>query len=547
MPFWWKRSAKKKADRQNTTEDTQKIDIGTNLPHEKMSTDLKKNIDHIKKITGNSSDIVIHELTLGKKTNISAVIVYIDGLVDSPVINISLLKNIMDEKEIDDCWTNKHTFLNELQKRTINIGSVNIIYNWDDLFHQLASGDTILLVDHVFGALNISTRGGDKRSIEEPATEVTVRGPRDGFTESLRTNTTLIRRRIKSPNLWVESMKIGTVTQTDIALMYINGIANEEIIDEARKRLKGIRIDSILESGYIEQLIEDRTFTTFPTLYHTERPDVVAANLLEGRFAIVVDGTPFVLTAPALFIEFFQSAEDYYSRFDIATAIRFLRVLVFTISLIGPAVYIAATTFHQEMLPTSLIFTLTVQRELVPFPAFVEAVMMEICFEILREAGLRLPRPIGQTVSIVGALVIGQAAVQAGIVSPAMVIVVSITAIASFATPSFAIAISARLIRFLYMMLAAIFGFYGIIMGLIVMILHLCSLRSFGVNYMSPFAPFRKTNLNDSVIRSPLWKLQKRPQDISKNNVVRQANDQRPLPPIGKHQFHKGKGDQNEN
>jgi len=295
--------------------------------------------------------------------------------------------------------------------------------------------------------------------------------------------------------------------------------------------LQRIRIDGILESGYIEQLIEDQTFTTFPTVYHTERPDSVAANLLEGRIAIFVEGTPFVLIAPTVFIQFFQAVEDYYARFDIATALRFLRVLVFFISLVAPSVYIAATTFHQEMIPTQLVIAIAAQRESVPFPAFVEALMMEVTFEILREAGVRLPRAVGQAVSIVGALVIGQAAVEAGFVSSAMVIVVSITAIASFATPSFAIAISARLIRFLLMVLAALFGFYGILIGIVLMTLHLCSLRSFGVPYMSPLAPLILSNIRDTLVRFPMWALTERPRLINQTNMVRQGNDQRPKPP----------------
>jgi spore germination protein KA len=329
--------------------------------------------------------------------------------------------------------------------------------------------------------------------------------------------------------------------------MYIHGIANDKVVKEIRQRLKRIDIDSILESGYIEQLIEDQTFTPFPTMYNTERPDVVAGNLLEGRIAIFVDGTPFVLIAPALFMQFFQSAEDYYARFDIATSIRLLRIFMFMISLIAPATYVAVTTFHQEMVPTTLIVAIAAQREAVPFPAFVEALLMELTFEILREAGIRLPKAIGSAVSIVGALVIGQAAVQASIVSPAMVIIVSITAIASFATPSFDMAISARLIRFLFMIGAATFGFYGIILCLLMMVVHLCSLRSFGVPYMAPFAPFIPVNNGDTVIRLPWWTLRQRPRLITAN-TVREGSNQNPHPPASRGMVNRDfeEGDNNE-
>jgi spore germination protein KA len=266
-------------------------------------------------------------------------------------------------------------------------------------------------------------------------------------------------------------------------------------------------------------------------MYVTERPDVIASQLLEGRVAIVVDGTPFVLTAPAVFIQFFQAPDDYYFRFDIASAVRLLRILAFITALIAPASYIAVTTFHQEMIPTNMAIAIAAQRENVPFPAFFEALVMEVTFEILREAGLRLPRAVGQAVSIVGALVIGQAAVQAGFVSPVMVIVVSLTAIANFSTPSFSMAISARLIRFFLMGMATVLGFYGIMIGLLIMFIHLCSLRSLGVPYMAPFAPFNVKNLQDTIIRFPLFALGERPHLMTSKNVIRTGENQKPGPP----------------
>ncbi|HJV17199.1 MAG TPA: spore germination protein, partial [Bacillales bacterium] len=355
-----------------------------------------------------------------------------------------------------------------------------------------------------------------------------------------------IRRRIKSPNLWLETMRIGTVTQTDIGVMFIKGIADDKIVKEVKKRLTQIKIDSIVDSGYIEQLIEDQTWTPFPTTYHSERPDVICSQLLEGRVAVLVDGSPFVLTAPAVFIQFFQAPDDYYARFDISTGIRLLRLLAFFIALVGPALYIAVTTFHQEMVPTTMIIALAAQRENVPFPAFIEALVMEITFEILREAGLRLPRSVGQAVSIVGALVIGQAAVQAGFVSPVMVIVVALTAIANFSTPTFAMAISARLLRFVLMGLATMLGFYGIMIGIMFMTIHLCSLRSFGVPYMSPIAPLNLKSQQDVLIRFPIWAMKNRPPLISERNLRRTGTNQKPAPSKqkGNDSTNQQKGDQ---
>jgi spore germination protein KA len=484
----------------------------------------QENITRIKDEFGNSTDIVIRELNIsGQK----GALVFVDGLTDSKAISDFLLESFM-EVDVLPSDVDIYQFLID---NAVALGSIQTIYNWNQIYDSLLSGNTIIFLEGYNKALSGETKGWEKRSITEPSTQLSIRGPKDSFTETLRTNTALIRRRIKSPNLWLETMKIGTVSQTDIAIMYIKGIANQKIVSEVKERLQRIDMDSILGSGYIEQLIEDQTWTTFPTTYHSERPDVVTSHMLEGRIALIIDGTPFVLTVPAIFIQFFQAPDDYYSRFDISTGIRFLRILSFFIALIGPAVYIAGTTFHQEMIPTTMAIAIAAQRENVPFPAFVEALMMEVTFEILREAGLRLPRAVGQAVSIVGALVIGQAAVQAGFVSPVMVIVVSITAIANFSTPVFAMAIAARLIRFVLMALATILGFYGIMLGLMFMTIHLCSIRSFGVPYMMPLAPFSLRNQQDVFVRFPIWAMKNRPMFISKGNITRTGENQKPGPP----------------
>lgn len=511
-----------------------------------LSPSLPENLAFIKQQTGNSPDIIIRTLKTEESPVANFAIVYVDGIVDEAAINDFIFESFM---------ANPHQYegspeelLQQLADEGVALGSLKTIHEWNGFFQELMDGNTIILTDGTNQAISASTHGGEHRSVEQPESQVTVRGPRDGFNESIQTNLALVRRRIRNPNLWTESMKIGQRTKTNVTIMYLKGVVNDKIVDEVRSRLNSIDIDTILESGYIEQLIEDQTWTTFPTLYHTERPDAVAGNILEGRIAIFVDGTPFVLIAPAVFIQFFQSVEDYYARFDISTALRFLRILIFFISIIAPSIYIAGTTFHQEMIPTQLVISIAAQRESVPFPAFVEAVMMEITFEILREAGVRMPRPVGSAISIVGALVIGQAAVQAGIVSPAMVIIVSITAIANFATPSFAIAISARLIRFLFMVIAATFGMYGVILGIIFLTVHLCSLRSFGVPYMSPLAPLSIGNLGDTMIRVPLWTTRRRANLIMKGEQIHGEHMHKPNPPGSREMTirKKGQGGANE-
>lgn len=494
---------------------------------EPIKASLQDNIRHVQNVLGNSGDVVIREIQIGDNGQIRAGIIYVDGLVDTTSVQNFLMETLMISTSKTE-WANHITSCENLPQflrdSILTVGDVREITDFGILFAFLLSGSVILLLDGYEQGLSIAMGGGEARQVSEPSSETVIRGPREGFTERLGTNTALIRRRIKDPNLWLEFRQIGKVTKTDVALAYIKGIVNDKVVEEVRRRLDRIDIDSILESGYIEELIQDETFTPFPTMANTERSDVAAAELLEGRVLILVDGTPFVLIAPALFVGFFQAAEDYYQRADISTLLRLLRFISFFIALLGPSLYIAITTFHQEMLPTQLLIGLAAQREGVPFPAFFEALIMEITFEILREAGVRMPKAIAQAVSIVGTLVIGTAAVDAGIVSAAMVIVVSITAISTFVLPAFNMSISVRMLRFPLMALGASFGIFGVIVGLIALVLHLCSLRSFGVPYMSPLAPMIPADQKDALFRFPHWALKTRPRLINQKNIVREQN-----------------------
>ncbi|RKN86083.1 spore germination protein [Paenibacillus ginsengarvi] len=462
---------------------------------------LKDNISYIRNRFGNSKDFIVREIVLGKNREITLAFTYIEGLIDKDSV-FRLLDSMLlyaDQIQINE-------FDSFMRHLAITVGDIGYKRDFAGAQSALLAGETVIWMDTVAVAIAVNTRGGEMRHVSEPVSQTVVRGPQDGFTETLTTNLSLVRRRIKNPNLWVESKQLGRVTKTDVALMFIHGLVKDELLEELRTRLAKINLDGILESNYIEEFIQDETFTVFPTVNNTERPDVVAAALLEGRVAIFVDGTPFVLLVPGLFTQFLQSPEDYYHRSDYGL-LRVLRYISLLVSLLAPALYIAITTFHQEMIPTSLLISLAAQREGIPFPAFIEALMMEVTFELLREAGVRMPRAVGTSISIVGALVLGQAAVEAGLVSPAMVIIVSITAITGFIFPSFEIGISIRLLRFVFMGLAASFGFFGIIIGLIALILHLCHLQSFGVPYMTPFAPFQMKEQKDNVVRVPWWQM----------------------------------------
>jgi spore germination protein KA len=491
-------------------------------------------LQKVQKTFEKSADVVVRTFQFGPGGSIKAAIIYTDGLADSKVIQNFILESLMLDPNHLDPNLPRNKMIQRVKNSILTSGDISGVSNLEQLYNEVLSGNTVILIDGVSEAISAATVGWEDRAVSEPTSQTVVRGPREGFTENLRTNTALVRRKIKDHNLYCEQKQIGRVTKTNIAVMYIKGIVNDKVVAEVHHRLDRIDIDGILESGYIEELIQDSNFSPFPTIYNSERPDVIAACLLEGRVAILVDGTPFVLVVPSLFIQNFQVAEDYYQRADISSLIRLLRIICFLIALLGPSFYIAVTTYHQEMLPTPLLISLAAQREGVPFPAFVEAVMMEVAFEILREAGIRMPRAVGQAVSIVGALVLGQAAVEAGIVSASMVIVVSITAISNFVFPAYNMAISIRMLRFGMMMLSASFGLYGITVGVLAMLMHLNSLRSFGVPYMAPMSPIIPTDLKDTIVRFPHWALFSRPRLISQKNIERQGSPSVSKPEPGK-------------
>jgi spore germination protein KA len=468
-------------------------------------------------------------------------VILVEGIVNADQINRDILETLMKpgfgklEKEMQAAsYTalNAEELYNRLTAETLPIGMVKEVATVESILEHLFNGFTVILIDGCTKGIAANTPGGEQRSVEEPSSQTVIRGPKEGFTENLRTNLSLIRRRIKSPKLVSKVLQIGRVSQTDVAMVYLEGIAQDGVVKEVEKRLSNIDTDSILEGGYIEEFIQDSTFSPFPTLLNTERPDATIAGILEGKVVIIVDGTPFVLIAPVTFARYFQSSEDYYQRSDISSFLRIIRFFSFFLSMLLPALYISITTFHQEMLPTPLLISLAAQREGVPFPAFIEAILMELTFEVLREAGVRMPRAIGPAISIVGALVLGQAAVQAGLVSAAMVIVVSFTAISNFVIPYISLSISARLIRFAMMILGGTFGLFGVMSGLVVLLVHLTGLRSFGVPYLTPLSPFSLTEMKDIFIRAPRWFMISRPASVSSSgNRKRQPKGQQPLPP----------------
>ncbi|MDT3428634.1 spore germination protein KA [Paenibacillus forsythiae] len=490
------------------------------LPFHPLETSLDVNLAEIKRCIGESADVVFRSLSNPSSYSPAMNFIYIDGLVNTDLVAQAIIQPLTGHPGIKDNQPEEALLL--IKEQILSVGGIQECKTVESLLGMLFEGNTIILLDGAKVALAANTSFWEKRSVNEPTSQGVIRGPKEGFTESLRTCTSMLRRRLKTPDLRIEQYKIGRRTRTGIALVYLQGIASEQVIAEIRKRLGAIDTDSILESNYIEELIQDGGLTPFPTIMSTERPDAMAGGILEGQVGIIIDGTPFALLAPATFFSFFQSSEDYYQRFDISSFLRLIRYSAFFVSMLLPALYIAITTFHQEMLPTTLLISLAAQREGIPFPAFIEALLMELTFDVLREAGVRMPRAIGPAVSIVGALVLGQAAVQAGLVSAAMVIVVSFTAISNFVIPSMSISNSIRLIRFLMMLIAGVMGLFGIMSFLMVLLIHLAGLQSFGVPYLSPVAPMNPGYLKDIFIRAPLRNMKMRPDTYVGREAARQ-------------------------
>lgn len=499
----------------------------------KFHTELAANVQIIRAILEQSVDLIERRFVFHAQTDVPCACFYTDGLINAQTLQSSVLKPLMNVSgqlpSIEQTPTDDHPVALHVAAHLITNVSLLITDHVQQAIDAILIGETVLLFDTCDRVLIVNTRGWEARSIEEPQTESVVRGPRDGFTENIRTNSALIRRRLRDPLLRNESMKIGLRSKTDVEILYIKDTVKDGLVEEVKRRLNNIKVDGILESGYLEEFIEDAPLSPFTTVHHTERPDKAVAALLEGRVVILTDNTPFALMLPVFFWQYFQAADDYYSRFWAGTFFRLIRYVAFLISLTLPSLYVMLVTFHHEMIPTPLALSVAAGRESVPFPAFLEALIMEAAFELIREAGLRLPRPVGQAVSIVGSLVIGQAAVQAGLVSPTMVIIVAITGISTFAIPNYAAAFTIRLLRFPLLIGAGTLGLLGFVGVFAMLVIHTLSLRSFGESYLAPATPFRPSDQKDIIIRMPLWRMNSRPSFAE--NRIRMGEDQMPKPP----------------
>ncbi|MDR3601792.1 MAG: spore germination protein [Desulfosporosinus sp.] len=505
------------------------IKVGqTPLEKHPLSASLEQNLTELQKIFDLCADVVFRKFTLNCEPPINAVAVFADTLIDVKSGSETILKVIMQETTSlpENVRITKSNAIQILNERLLTAMNTKITRDFLELADFVLTGRVAIVIDGSSSVLTCYVGGSPGRIIEEPITEPVVRGPRDGFVEDYKINLSLIRRRIKSSRLKVELLEVGAISKTVVALCYIKGIVEDSLIEEVKTRINRIRMDVVNGSGTIEEMITDQPLSLFPLVEYTERPDKVAGSLAEGKVAIFVDNTPMTLIAPTTFISLLQASEDYDNAFIYASFVRLIRVVSLHIALLLPAITVAIMTFHQEIIPDKLMGVVLTSRKELPFPIVVEVLFMEMFFEILREAGVRLPRTIGQSVSIVGGLVIGQASVNAGFVGYIAVIVVALTAVASFAIPNYAAGTAIRILRFGLIILASIMGGVGIMMGLMFILFYLCGVRSFGVPYLSPIAPLIPRDLKDTFIRVPWWAMLTRPTFTGTKELVRMDTNQ---------------------
>lgn len=485
-----------------------------------VSKRVKDNKEYLSRMLQGSKDIIYRNFSMGSAQQ-HLLLVYLEGMADTTILNDEVLQSTMLDRSSWDLY--KEMFaIDEIKSRLLTASEINEAETFDKLILQLLSGDSLLFVEGASKALIIGTKGWEKRNVSEPTTETNVKGPKDCFVETLRTNIVLIRRRIRDPNLTIDMYRVGRRTKSDVAVVYLKDVLMEGLAEEIKRRIEKIDIDGLVDTGQLENLIEDHQWTIFPQTTSTERPDRIVSGILEGRAAIVMDGSPFVLMVPSTFAEFLGAPDDYFERPVISSVIRTTRYISYFLSASLPGIYIALTNFHPGMLPPALALSITSTRVPLPFSTFVEIFVMEAILEILQEAGVRLPNAIGATVGIVGGIVIGQAVVEAGLVSPVVVIIVSLTAITSFTMPSYSVNLTSRVMRVPFMVAGATLGFFGIVALALFILTHMASLESFGIGYFESFSPYRLNDLKDTLGRVPMKFVTKRPEHLKPLDTHRQ-------------------------
>lgn len=472
---------------------------------DKISQHLNDNLQFVQETFLNCQDVSINLWNYGPDFKYAAFSVYCGSLVKNHSENFLRLtmQNLTNEDVGDTATITLDKIINFFNHHGITSKSTYVTDSLRDVIDKIMEGNVMIFWDGWNHAISYQANDTNARTVSEPVNESVVQGPREGTIENMNVNLGMIRQRIKTPQFKVEFFSTGKNLKTKVAFAYLAHAVNPVTLAEFRKRINGIENHEVMETSNIEDWIEDYTYSPFPQYRYTERTDTATAAALDGKILVLVENTPMILICPALFVEFFGTSEDYYVRTVYASMIRLLRILAFFIALMLPSIYIALSTFQPELIPTVLLLAILDSREGIPFPALFEALIMEGTFELLREAGIRLPKPIGSAISIVGGLVIGQAAIQAKIASPIMVIVVALTGIASFAIPHYEMGIALRVLRFPMMLVVGVLGFFGLMVGFLVTLLHLTSMHTLGEPYLQSIAPLRIKDWRDVFIRVP--------------------------------------------
>jgi len=481
-----------------------------------LFVELDKNIDYFEGIFEGCGDLVARKIPISASLSRFIYVLYFDGMADRQILESAILPRLMAsaQKQPESFFHEPCDLLSTIKEGGMGTADLKEEKDIEAVTKAVLSGDTAILVDGSDTGVLVATKGFPNRGVPETSTEVVVQGSNEAFSELFRFNTALIRRRIKDVQLKVKQVKVGRRTLTDVALCYLNDVVREDVLEEALSRIQNIDIDGLLDCGTLEEFIEEDIASPFPQCQLTQRPDKAASAILEGRIAIFVDNSPLALLIPATINSFFQSSEDYSQGWEIMSFVRILRFAAAFFALALPGLYIAITTFHPNMLPMLLTLKMASARESIPFPAALEILIMEFAFELLREAGIRLPRPVGSSIGIIGGLIVGEAAVSAGIVSPIVVIIVALTGIASFAIPSYSLVSGFRITKFLIIALSASLGLFGFWMALLIVLIHLASLKSFGLPYLFPFAAGDidgYSDFKDTIFRLPVIFMKKRP------------------------------------
>ncbi|EJO5346363.1 spore germination protein [Clostridium botulinum] len=479
---------------------------------------LQEKLDLINNTIGKNNIVITKSLLIGNEDPIEGAIVYINGLASKDIIDRDVLNPLM--LHINEKLKDKPNIMEYISKKYITMSSTKIEKDINNLISSLKRGNSGLLLENSDESIIIDTSSGEFRSISEPINESSIRGTREGFVEKLETNISIIKRRIKDENLVIENMIIGRRTQSDLAIIYIDNIVNKDVLQELKYKLSLIDVDSVSLIGYIQQYIENDAYSIFPQSRSTERPDIVQENLMEGRIALMLEGTPMVLLTPSIFIEFFQAIEDYSQRTIVSSFTRILRAISVMIVITFPSIYLTLIKFNAELIPIEFVNSIIQSRKNIALTPFMEILSMEIIVEFLREGGLRLPPKVNQTLSIVGGIIIGQAAIKAGIVSSATLLIIGISIIAAFLTPNYDMSLAVRFIRFPMLILSNYLGLLGLTAGFFFLLAHICSLQNLGVPYLS----FNKGDYKDIFVRAPLWMMNKRPDSIPNNNTIRQTD-----------------------